>query len=337
METRFTLTFLGLIASILAAKILVSPIYTWHELFAKRFDQQFQSLELFRADGDWQKVDRDLVQKTQVYDYLLRHNHLLDGMVIDRHSDGSPANICDSLLFSSLRFVALEKLGHHAQALEAWKSIERSQDNSGGWFRHPMCAKQSTSRDMLVGLLIALSQKPPNYELYLKDLLSYIEKHSGYISHGPFHVSLLTPGLAEIIRLMALASGFKEDTLPPIVQYGFSTLAIDTFVEKRGYTSHLNALVLWLELELVSPNSKWPDFKKHNGAEPFLPSLAILGYLLFKVPEITPAQSADYWIAYRLTTADPTQPISSNGLPHKTSDLKKSKGSTAIRSAKDSF
>lgn len=302
METRFTLTFLGLIASTLAAKILVSPIYTWHELFAKRFDQQFQSLELFRADGDWQKVDRDLAQKTQVYDYLLRHNHLLDGMVIDRHSDGSPANICDSLLFSSLRFVALEKLGHHAQALEAWKSIERSQDNSGGWFRHPMCAKQSTSRDMLVGLLIALSQKPPNYELYLKDLLSYIEKHSGYISHGPFHVSLLTPGLAEIIRLMALASGFKEDTLPPIVQYGFSTLAIDTFIEKRGYTSHLNALVLWLELELVSPTSKWPDFKKHKIRNVFSLARHLGAYL--QGPKITPEQRR-YWIAYRLTTADP--------------------------------
>ena len=302
MKTKLTLTCLGLLASILAGKLVLSPVFSWQSLFSEGLPTHLKSLMLFKSENDGKQIDEALTQKTQIYDYLLRQEHLLDGMVVDRYADGSPANVCDSLLFSSLRYVALEKLGHHAEALRAWKAIERSQDNAGGWFRHPTCAKQSTSRDMLVGLLVALSQKPPGYKSYLKDLLSYIKRHSGYISHGPFHVSLLTPGLAEMIRLMALTEGYSEESLPPIIRYGFSTLAIDTFVEKRGYTSHLNALVLWLELELIDPKSKWPGFERHTVRTVFSLVSRVGSY--FQSPEITPEQRR-YWIAYRLITADP--------------------------------
>jgi hypothetical protein len=302
MKTKVTLTVLGLLASILAGKLVLSPVFSWQKLFSEKLPTHLKSLTLLRSEGDWAQIDEAIRQKTRVYDYLLRQHHLLDGMVVDRYSDGSPANVCDSLLFSSLRYVALEKLGHHGEALKAWRAIERSQDNAGGWFRHPACAKQSTSRDMLVGLLVALSQKPPGYKAYLKDLLSYIKRHSGYISHGPFHVSLLTPGLAEIIRLMAIMEGYKEESLPPIIRYGFSTLAIDTFVEKRGYTSHLNGLVLWLELELIEPKSKWPGFRRQTVRTVF----SLVSHLgsYFQSPEITPEQRR-HWIAYRLITADP--------------------------------
>ncbi|MFW7379931.1 MAG: hypothetical protein ACOH5I_14050 [Oligoflexus sp.] len=189
-------------------------------------------------------------ERAALYDYLLRQDHLVDGMVVNRNMLGQVTSVCDSLLFSSLRFVGLKKLGHQEQANEAWRAIERSQ-RSGHWQRHPRCAAQSTSRDMIVGVLAALTQKPQNHRLHLSNLMSFVERNKGFISHGPFHVSLLTPGLAEIIRVMVKEEKLAAKGLPANIQYGFSTLEFDTIMSARGYTSHLNALVIWIELEML--------------------------------------------------------------------------------------
>jgi hypothetical protein len=184
------------------------------------------------------------------YNHLLELDHLAKGMVVSRSFLGQITNICDSLLFSSLRYIALKKLGNHDAAKEAWQAIENSQRN-GKWLRHPDCADHSTSRDMIVGVLAALTQKPPRYRQHLKNLIEYVAENDGYIGDGPFHVSRLTPGLAEIIRLMAEEEGLLIRDLPRDVRYGFSTLEFDTLNGRRGYTSHLNSLVIWVELELI--------------------------------------------------------------------------------------
>ena len=56
----------------------------------------------------WKDKARD---KAILYNELIKRGFLDDGMVVNRTSDGTFIDHCDSLLFSSLRYVALSKLG----------------------------------------------------------------------------------------------------------------------------------------------------------------------------------------------------------------------------------
>jgi hypothetical protein len=188
-------------------------------------------------------------QRALAYEKMISDEHLDHGMVVNREADGDRSDECDSLLFSSLRYVALKKMGLDADADAAWGAIRASR-SGGKWFRHPQCAHKSTSRDMIIGVLAALTQRPEGYREMLSELMVYLGEHGGYVGDGPFYVSYLSPGLAEILRHFARLEGIPDDELPPVVRYGFSTMELDTYMSRIGFQSHLLALVLWIEQEL---------------------------------------------------------------------------------------
>src|SRR5690606_3995506 len=156
-----------------------------------------------------------------VYDYLLREHHLLDGMVVSRSASGEAIHECDSLLFSSLRYVALKKLGFHNEARRAWQALQKSQVD-GHWRRHPRCWEKSTSRDMIIGVIAALTQSPPNSEQHIRSLFAQIRSTGGYISDGPIYVSYLTPSIARLLRSLARAQGIPYSEMPDIIRRGYS-------------------------------------------------------------------------------------------------------------------
>ena len=197
----------------------------------------------------YQELEEQLHKRVLFYESEIAKKHTLDGMIVNRELlDGKVRDVCDSLLFSSIRYVSLKKLGYEKKAMNAWKSIKKSH-KLGKWQRHPTC-DHWTSRDMILGLMIALSQSPPNSDKTIEQFFAYVDVNDGYFDDGPIHVSFLTPGLAETLRRMSIFYDIEEQ--PPIIERGFSTFEFDTLFTKRGYTSHLLALHLWLELEVQS-------------------------------------------------------------------------------------
>lgn len=183
------------------------------------------------------------------YEELIRASSTFKGMVVTREHDGRVGDLCDSLLFSSIRYVSLRKLGLEQEAADAWSWIVKSREG-GKWFRHPHCATKSTSRDMIVGLMAALTQRPEGYREILHELIAYVGDNSGYVGDGPFYVSYLSPGLAEVLRHFARIEGIPEESLPSTIRYGFSTMEFDTYLSRVGFQSHLISMVLWIEMEL---------------------------------------------------------------------------------------
>ena len=97
-------------------------------------------------------------------------------------------------MFSSLRFYALSKLGFTESASKAWHSMLKSR--SGGlWLRHPKCTK-SLSRDMVMGVLVALRGNPEGGDAVFRSMLAEIGRNGGFAGDGPFYVSWLSPGIA---------------------------------------------------------------------------------------------------------------------------------------------
>jgi len=189
------------------------------------------------------------LSKVKTYVEQIEEFHLHRGMVVNRNMLEQPLGTCDSLLFSSLYFVALKNMGYDTEAEKLWRNIEKSQ-NAGHWYRHPDCLK-ATSRDMIVGLLVALTQKPMHYRLHLKSFLHYVEANGGFVSKGPFYVSYLSPGIAEVARTFSRIEGYSYQEMPSTVRSGFSTLELDAMFARPGYTTHLHGLLVWLELELA--------------------------------------------------------------------------------------
>ena len=207
----------------------------------KKIDYKDQSNLVKKA---WDRVN--------LYEQQISKLHLSSGMVISRSIiDRKELDLCDSLLFSSIRFVALTKLGFTRESEKAWTAIERSRKN-GVWLRHPKCSRKSLSRDMLSGLLLALLQNPPRSKDYLTNLVHQIDQKSGYFSNGPVYLSYLTPGLGKIIRMLSNFHGISSDSFPDIVRQGYSTNELSVILLKPGYEAHLAALALWIELEIDS-------------------------------------------------------------------------------------
>jgi len=201
---------------------------------------------------------REAVRRARIYDDQIQSHHLLvDGMLVNRTLAGNMLDECDSLLFSSLRYVSLHKLGFNDRAQAAWDGIQNSQEN-GRWLRHPRCTK-STSRDMILGLLAALSQKPPGFTGYLHRLMQHVQKHNGYFGKGPIYVSYLSPGLAQIIALLAVEGKIPAQDVPKIIRDGYSTHEIELYVVRLGFEAHLNALTIWLEMELTHNRDETPN------------------------------------------------------------------------------
>jgi len=244
------------------------------------------------------QLDPNLVaatlERVDLYEKYVEAGFLLDGMAVHRNSFGEPIHQCDSLLFSSLRFTALHKLGYHAKAEQAWEAIQKSQEK-GQWFRHPSC-KKSTSRDMLLGLLVALGQSPANSSHHLVQLVDYINQNSGFFGAGRIDRSFLSPGLAEIIRLQLQKHDLPFSLNHPLFPYSFSTIELAAIAPKQGYRSHLTALSLWLEDDLVRGNGI-PD-----GLRPRSPINRLIrwGEPIFSAKPTVRRQ----WAAYRLYSSN---------------------------------
>ena len=244
-------------------------------------------------------ASKRLMDRVNLYERMIQKHFLEDGMVVNRTASGKAIDHCDSLLFSSLRYISLKKLGMPEKAEAAWAAIEKSRnEQSGGWMRHPKC-DHWTSRDMIVGLLAALTQLPPNSDVHLDGLVDYVGKNQGYIGEGPFYVSYLSPGLGEGLRVLIGGPHKKDYQLPPAVRYGFSTLEFDVFLNQPGYRSHLNSMVMWIELELKDAYHDPENFQFRS----VVPSIS---------PIFAPFTKEDLrsqriqWLAQRLVRTDPS-------------------------------
>lgn len=202
-------------------------------------------------DARYEELALAARERAVLYEEMIEAQQLENGMVVSRRDDGRADAVCDSLLFSSLRYTALVKLGWHDKAERAWRAIVGAAYQNGRWVRHPQCRKKVTSRDMIFGLVTALSQDPPEAATHLAQLLRIIDETDGSVDPGPFYVSRLSPGLGELIKQMSLAHGWKQGALPGEVRIAFSTLELDTWLGSPGFVSHLSGLMLWNELELL--------------------------------------------------------------------------------------
>lgn len=247
----------------------------------------------------WRELALEARERAVLYEELIEAEQLEDGMVASRRADGRADGICDSLLFSSLRYTALVKLGWHDKAERAWRSIAAAFQD-GRWLRHPQCRNKVTSRDMIFGLVTALSQNPPLASLHLARLLSIIEKTDGSVDAGPFYVSRLSPGLGELIKQMSLAHGWKFDALPGEVRIAFSTLEFDTWHGSPGYVSHLSALMLWNELELLQKHRRIRSLAQLiEGVWPLDLAEVRLQWAGQKLAETDPENLFFIWLKYR--------------------------------------
>ena len=241
------------------------------------------------------RLAEEAKKRAIVYDSQIEKYQLVDGMLVNRSSDGAIHDQCDSLLFSALRYVSLEKLGQHEAAADAWLAIEKSRDN-GTWLRHPQCFR-STSRDMILGLLIAMTRSPPNYQKHLRSLMVMVDENNGYFGTGPFYVSYLSPGLARLMATIAVDDQSINTAIPAFFDSGYSTAEVEVMVTPRGFESHLGGLTAWLELELAE-QGKFPK----DSASSILRTLSNLTPQLGLTP--IDKQRLD-WITDRLVKSDP--------------------------------
>lgn len=215
---------------------------------SKFIKSEVQAKKLIDVNAANQTLN-DLRVRTDTYVNLIEDTHLESGMIVNRIFNGNLVDECDSLLFSALYFVALKHLHKDDLAAERWRSMELSQTD-GHWYRHPHCLTTPPSRDMIIGVLIALSQEPASFKKHLSDFFTQLETRGGYFSDGSLSVSYLSPGVAEIIRKFSLLHGLRAQELPASVRSGFSTTELSVALTRPGYRLHLSALQSWLEMEL---------------------------------------------------------------------------------------
>lgn len=202
--------------------------------------------EVLSVGENLSRLKREARTRAVLYDELIKRDMLLDGMVVNLDGNGDPAGVCDSLLFSSLRFYSLSSLGLKGSADEAWSAIASSR-SGGQWLRHPKCLK-SLSRDMVMGVLVALRANPSNGTAVFRTMLAEIDRNGGFAGDGPFYVSWLSPGIAGLLRMEAERRQIPFEEWPWILKQSFSSIEYDVMFLEEGYVSHLAALGLWLEI-----------------------------------------------------------------------------------------
>ena len=235
-------------------------------------------------------------RRALIYENQIKKYQLVDGMLVNRSIDGAMHDQCDSLLFSAIRYVSLEKLGWHEQATDAWLAIEKSRDH-GTWLRHPRCFR-STSRDMILGLLVAMTRSPPGYRTHLNSLMAMVDENNGYFGTGPFYVSYLSPGLARLMATISVDDKSATTSLPAFFDSGYSTAEVEVLVTPRGFESHLGGLTAWLELELAA-QGRFPKDSENS-------VLRILSKWTPQLGLTSIDQLRLEWITDRLVTSDPS-------------------------------
>ena len=218
-------------------------------------ERNYRALKVATTNGFLQKdtllrLRREAVVRASLYNELVKRDLLVDGMVIHLNEDGEMDGECDSLMFSSLRYASLRRLGLNDEADEAWQGILNSH-TGGQWFRHPRCRDLSLSRDMLMGLLIALDENPKGAREIVLELLKEIDRRGGYFSDGPFFVSYLSPGIAGLLRNLAVRHEVPFDAWPWALKQSFSSIEFDAMFVREGFESHLAALGTWLEWRMM--------------------------------------------------------------------------------------
>ncbi|MES2745448.1 MAG: hypothetical protein V4655_08470 [Bdellovibrionota bacterium] len=249
-------------SAVLAGAVALAGIY---HLFLR---QELLSASLIKLraqsfEAESEHRYRDLASlarnRARLYNEWINDTHLYKGLVVGKDlSTGRATSVCDSLLFSSLRYASLKKLGSDEEADKAWQAIAKNNYADGRWVRHPDCKRKSSSRDMIVGLMAALSQEPKGHDEAFAKLMGIIARTGGSVDDGPFYVSRLSPGLGELLKQMALVRGYPKESLPSALKVGFSTVEFDTWIAEPGFRAHLNAMTLWIELELIS---RHPDLE----------------------------------------------------------------------------
>ena len=242
------------------------------------------------------RLAEEAKKRARLYENQITKYQLVDGMLVNRSIDGTMHDECDSLLFSALRYVSLEKLGWHEHAKDAWLAIEKSRDH-GTWLRHPQCFR-STSRDMLLGLLIAMTRSPSGYREHLHSLMTMVDENNGYFGTGPFYVSYLSPGLARLMSIIAVNDESINPKVPAFFDSGYSTAEVEVLVTPRGFESHLGGLTAWLELELAE-QGKFPKDSTGGFLQKLSASMPRLGLTLIDQQRLD-------WITDRLVTSDPS-------------------------------
>jgi hypothetical protein len=259
---------------------VIEGVIIWNLVKVNHVRLQARSIKNIKSEhNDQTKVEQisDFLRtKAALYNQHISNRHLLDGMVVNRNAEGQVSDTCDSLLFSALRYRSLLALDFDKDAEEAFDALTKSH-SQGRWWRHPRCKSQSLSRDMMMGVLIALSTNPKLNRPLLQDLLSEIDRHNGKFSDGPFFVSYLSPGPAGLLRGISELAEIPNSQLPWVIQQSFSSIEYDAAFLKPGYESHLAALGLWLELELqqlnagFNPRSTLGEIAKLALKDPHLP------------------------------------------------------------------
>jgi hypothetical protein len=224
-----------LISIIFNTRFLISSKIILQEWYQKESPHKFNRNELFHT----------AITQAHVYETLILKSHLPVGMLANVSHDGYK-DLCDSLLFSTLRYVALKKLGFIKNASKAWNHIIYSKINKNQWVRHPLCT-ETLSKDMFLGVLSMLTQEERGWESELKGIVQYLNSHSGYIDSGPIYLSFITPSLKSSLDDLLMIIGQKPTQF---LSTSFSTLEWEALYIPKGYESHLLALHLWLNMEI---------------------------------------------------------------------------------------
>jgi len=191
-------------------------------------------------------------QKVQIYNRKMKDFFLEEGMLINRDSLGRVNDRCDSLLFSSLRIVALTKLSMEKEAKEAWEGVLAAYAKEKKWVRHPKC-KQPLSKDMFLGLMSVMSQQIGQKNQKLLELSKYISSHQGYFDKGPVYLSYLTPPLKRLFDQILILNRHEPTDF---FSLNITVVEFETLFLNEGYKAHLLALYLWLSHELDAISMK---------------------------------------------------------------------------------
>lgn len=250
--------------------------------------------------ADWEQAKGQAIERVLIYrDHIMR-DFLVDDMVVNRQNGDQISDLCDSLLFSSLLYVAWRKMGLEAESNVLFHGIKSAEKN-GRWWRHPRCDHR-LSRDMVIGILAMMSQRPVEGDAILSRFLRFVAKNNGYVGDGPFYVSYLSPGLAELSRNTAVLNGIRPSTIPRFFYQGYSTLELDTLWPTRGYQAHLAALVIWLEMELTNSLAKAATAQQSVFLMRNLPEE--INPFFTAITNTNVLSSRHQWLTYRLLKTD---------------------------------
>lgn len=224
-----------------------------NRFFAKRngIEQNKYSQNVLVLDLDLHENRNALLTRSTFYEIEIQRAHLYRGMIVNRDLRGKVRSECDSLLFSSLRYISLKMLDFDATAEEAWQNLKQA-FRGGSWYRHPNCRRRSTSRDMVLGVLAAYTVRG-ELDQDWQEFIAKTGENRGFIGTGSPDVSLLTPGLASIIKMLDPSA---LDKLPLPYQKVVSTIEVESLYLQKGYRAHLFALRLWLEHRLTKSRPK---------------------------------------------------------------------------------